>query len=296
MARRRDFSQNTINDYELTFKRFAKHIGSQPIADITPSDIHAFLNVTKKRYKLGDKTLANIWAGLSSFFTWAETELRITHPIRGVVSRPEFRKVEIEPYSKAEIMALINATEQSASWRTRNGRRISSVRPTALRDKTMLIVLVDTGLRASELCDLQVRDYEQESGRLLIRHGKGNKKRTIYLGQSGRKYLWRYLTGRGATKANDPLFITRLGTALSRTELLNMITATAARAGVSHANVHKFRHTFAITFLRNGGNVLELQKLLGHERMETVRIYAELATTDLSNAQAMASPADNWGL
>lgn len=296
LARRRDFSQNTINDYELTFRRFAKHVGSRALADITPSDIHSFLNATKKKYKLGDKTLANIWAGLSSFFTWAETELKIAHPIRGVVSRPEFRKVEIEPYTKAEIMALMSATEQSASWRTRNGRRISSLRPTALRDKTMLIVLVDTGLRASELCDLQVRDYEQESGRLLIRHGKGNKKRTIYLGQSGRKYLWRYLTGRGATKANDPLFITRLGTALSRTELLNMITATAARAGVSHANVHKFRHTFAITFLRNGGNVLELQKLLGHERMETVRIYAELATTDLSNAQAMASPADNWGL
>lgn len=251
---------------------------------------------TKKRYKLGDKTLANIWAGLSSFFTWAENELKIAHPMRGVVSRPEFRKVEIEPYSKAEIMALMAATEQSASWRTRNGRRISSVRPTALRDKTIMIVLVDTGIRASELCDLQVRDYEQESGRLLIRHGKGNKKRTIYLGQSGRKYLWRYLTGRGATKANDPLFVTRVGTALDRTELLNMVTTTAARAGVSHANVHKFRHTFAITFLRNGGNVLELQKLLGHERMETVRIYAELATTDLSNAQAIASPADNWGL
>lgn len=75
-----------------------------------------------------------------------------------------------------------------------------------------------------------------------------------------------------------------------------MIVATAARAGVSHANVHKFRHTFAITFLRNGGNVLELQKLLGHERMETVRTYAELAAMDLANAQAHASPADNWGL
>lgn len=296
LARRRDFSQNTINDYSLTFKRFARHIGSHPIADITPVDIHAFLNATQKRYKLSTKTLANIWAALSSFFTWAETELRVKHPIRGVVSRPEFHKVEIEPYTKAEIMAMLAATEQSASWRTRNGRRISSVRPTALRDKTMIVLLIDTGLRASELCDLLVRDYEQESGRLLIRHGKGNKKRTIYLGQSGRKYLWRYLTGRGATKANDPLFATRLGTPLNRTELLNMITATAARGGVSHANVHKFRHTFAITFLRNGGNVLELQKLLGHERMETVRIYAELATMDLSNAQAIASPADNWGL
>ncbi|MCC6457852.1 MAG: tyrosine-type recombinase/integrase [Caldilineaceae bacterium] len=296
LARRRDFSQNTINDYTLTFKRFAKHLGSQPISEVTPSDIHAFLNAVKKRHKLADKTMANIWAALSSFFTWAETELKVSHPIRGVVSRPEFHRVEIEPYTRSEIMAMLTATEQSASWRTRNGRRISSQRPTALRDKTILIMLVDTGLRASELCDLLVRDYEQESGRLLVRHGKGNKKRTLYLGQAGQKYLWRYLTGRGSIRANDPLFITRVGTALDRTELLNMITGTAARAGVSHANVHRFRHTFAITFLRNGGNVLELQKMLGHERMETVRIYAELASMDLSNAQAAASPADNWGL
>lgn len=296
LARRRDFSQNTINDYSLTFKRFAAHVGSQPLADVTPADIHSFLNAIKKRHKLADKTMANIWAALSSFFTWAELELKIAHPMRGVIPRPSFRKAEIEPYTKGEIMALLAATEQSASWRTRNGRRVSSQRPTALRDKTILIVLVDTGIRASELCALLIRDYEHESGRLIVRHGKGNKRRTLYLGQAAQKHLWRYLTNRGASKANDALFVTRHGTPLERGELLNMIVATAARGGVSHANVHKFRHTFAITFLRNGGNVLELQKLLGHERMETVRIYAELATLDLYNAQAAASPADHWGL
>lgn len=84
LARRRDFSQNTINDYSVTFKRFAKHIGSQPVADITPSDLHAFLNAVQKRHRLKAKTMANIWAALSSFFTWAETELKIAHPIRGL--------------------------------------------------------------------------------------------------------------------------------------------------------------------------------------------------------------------
>lgn len=75
-----------------------------------------------------------------------------------------------------------------------------------------------------------------------------------------------------------------------------MITATARRAGVSHANVHRFRHTFAITFLRNGGNVLALQKLMGHEKMDTLRVYVELAQMDLQKAQQLASPADRWGL
>ncbi len=60
--------------------------------------------------------------------------------------------------------------------------------------------------------------------------------------------------------------------------------------------MHRFRHTFAVNFLRNGGNVLELQEMLGHERMDTVRIYAKLAEVDLQAAQQRSSVADNWRL
>lgn len=296
LARRRDFSPHTILDYSLTFKRFAKHIGSQPLGEIRAQDIHKFLDRTKARYKLGDKTMANIWTALSSFWTWAEEELRIAHPMRGVVKLPEYRRAPIEAYTKAEVLAMLAASKQSARWRTKTGRLVSSKRPTALRDYTIMVVLLDTGIRAAELCDLTVRDYEDKTGRITIQHGKGNKKRTVYVGQTARKYLWRYMVGREGAKANDPLFINRNGGAISPSELLHMIVATAQRGGVSHANVHKFRHTFAINFLRNGGNVLELQRLLGHEKMETLRIYVLLAQSDLENAHAIASPADNWGL
>lgn len=296
LARQRDFSPHTISDYSVTFRRFATYLGTKDIATVTAADIHAFLNLIRTRHRLSDKTLSNAWAALSSFWTWAAVELSVDHPMRGVVRRPDFRRAPVEPYTKAEIMALLAATEHTASYRTRNGRRITGNRPTALRDRTILVVLVDTGIRASELCALLYRDYEPETGRLLIRHGKGNKQRAVFLGQAAQKLLWRYLTSRSGVKSGDPLFITRSGTALRRDELLNMVVATAKRAGVPRANVHRFRHTFAITFLRNGGNILELQKLLGHERMETVRLYADLAHLDLANAQAAASPADNWGL
>lgn len=296
LARQRDFSKHTVSDYNVTFKRFAAFLGAKDIADVTAADIHQFLNLIRTRHKLSGKTLSNAWTALSSFWTWAAVELDIPHPMRGVVRRPEFRRAPVEPYTKAEIMALLNATEHTNSYRTRTGQRVAGSRPTAQRDRTILVVLVDTGIRAGELCALQLRDYEPETGRLLIRHGKGNKQRAVFLGQAAQKQLWRYITSRGAMRSTDPLFATRIGTPLDRTELLNMIVATAKRAGVANANVHRFRHTFAITFLRNGGNVLELQKLLGHERMETVRLYADLAQLDLANAQAAASPADHWGL
>lgn len=83
---------------------------------------------------------------------------------------------------------------------------------------------------------------------------------------------------------------------MTRDNLLNLVVRIAKRAGVRGANVHRFRHTFAIQFLRNGGSVLALQDALGHERMETVRIYAKLAEVDLQAMQRAASPADGWEL
>lgn len=68
------------------------------------------------------------------------------------------------------------------------------------------------------------------------------------------------------------------------------------RADVRNAHPHRFRHTFAINFLRNGGSVLELKALLGHEKMETVLIYARLAEVDLEAAQRRSNVADTWKL
>ena len=91
-----------------------------------------------------------------------------------------------------------------------------------------------------------------------------------------------------------PLFAGNTGRPLERGQLLKMLKALAERAKVENVNIHRFRHTFAINFLRNGGSVLALQSLLGHEHMETIRIYANLAEIDLAEAQRTASPADNW--
>lgn len=296
LARKRGFSKNTVNDYSRTFEHFARFVGEADIEKISTQIINKFLNHIQATRNLSEKSMANIWMALSSFWTWAEVELKVAHPIRKKIPCPKFRRPVIEEYGEAEVKAMIAACEKSNSWSARSGRVTSSTRPTGKRDQAVIVTFLETGIRASELCDLKMSDYDRERGQLNIRHGKGNKQRFVYLGDSAKKYLWRYLITRKDARPNDPLFATMTHQHMSRDNLLNAVVAIARRAGVKKANLHKFRHTFAISFLRNGGNLLELKKLLGHESIETLQIYVELSQADLARAMRTASPADNWRL
>lgn len=297
LEKRRNLSVNTYNDYCLTFRRLQDYLGiAVDFAAITSDQIRKFLNYLRSQYQLGPKTLANAWIALSSLWTWAEHELETPHVIRGRVERPRYRRPPIEGYTRTEVAAMLEACNHAADWETRSGRKARNERPSVLRDRAMIATLLDTGIRASELTALTVGDYEQKKGQLFVRHGKGDKGRFVYLGAAGKKHLWRYLATRPNAEAKEPLFATRTGTHFDRNGLRHLIQRCARRAGVAKATVHRFRHTFAINFLRNGGNLLQLQNLLGHERMDTIRIYAQLAELDLEQAQAKASPADKWNL
>lgn len=297
LEKERNFSKATVDDYALTFRRLVEFLSTrQEFEAITSHQIKLFLNYTQSDRNLSQKSLANVWIALSSLWTWAEKELKIEHALRGKVERPKFRRAVIEPYTQIEVQAILQACGQTKTWRSRAGRAARSERPTAARDRAIIITLVDTGLRASELCALKLEDYNSTTGRIFVAKGKGAKQRIVFASKSARKAIWRYMVGRPDAKDSEPLFATRRLTHLGRDELRKMIQICANRGGVANANVHRFRHTFAINFLRNGGGQLQLQEMLGHEQMETIRIYARLAEVDLSQAQAIASPADKWNL
>jgi integrase/recombinase XerD len=294
LEKRRNVSPHTVSDYALTFTRFRDFVGGNvEFEEITTDQVRKFLGGLQAQ-GLSAKSVSNCWTALSSLWSWAERELEIKHVIRGRVARPRYHRPVVEPYTRTDIGALLNACAENAQWKTPKGKEVKSERGWKLRDRAIILVLVDTGIRAQELCDLVVKDYENKLGRLQIRHGKGNKSRMVFMGEAARKALWRYLADRGNLRATDPIFATRNNTAMDTAALRKIINRCAERAGVLHSTVHKFRHTFAITFLRNGGSVLELQRMLGHERLDTVRIYASLAEADLLEAQKRASPADNW--
>lgn len=297
LARKRDFSPATVKDYTRTFTRLIGHLGpDHPIEQITPAHIHTFLDAEAAR-GLSPKTLLNLWIALSSLWTWTETALHLPHIIRSGVPRPKAKQRAIQPYTQAEVRALLSACDTAAGWDSVNGRRVHAKRPTALRDKTILLLLLDAGLRVSELCDLHIADYNQKRGQIHIRHGKGDKARILFIGETTRQSLWHYIhTQRQAAPPSDHLFVTSTGTPHDRYNIRRIISRAGDRCGVPAATPHRFRHTFGINFLRNGGNLLELKELLGHSSLSTVQIYAKLAAIDLETAQRRHSVADRWGL
>lgn len=244
---------------------------------------------------LSKKTLLNYHIGLSALWTWAIEEGLTKHHIIRKVKRPNPEKPAIKPYTRDDVEAMLAACKSTQTYILPNKTECYRTRPSALRDKTIILVLVDTGIRASELCQIAIKDVDKRNRRIFI-WGKGAKERIVYISAPTAQAIWRYLSTRPDTYDDDPLFITRLGRPLNRDSLRLLIVRLGRRAGIPNANVHRFRHTFAINFLRYGGNAYTLQRLLGHSTMEMVRIYLGHAAQNDSNNHRHASPVANWPL
>lgn len=248
---------------------------------------------------LKDKSILNVYINLSSLYHWAvDAGFAQTNLIQSIkIVKPA--KVVIQPYTQSDLKRLLQACEQSEKGPSQSTQAYQ--RPTRWRDRAILLLLVDTGMRAAELCQLRLDDLDLVSGLLKVTgKGPGNdgKQRFVPIGKRASLALKEHLQTR-PLQPSDPLFsVGPKGEErpLHEDVLYKLITRLGARAGVTHPTVHRFRHTFAINFLRNGGNALVLQRILGHATLEMVNRYVAIAEYDLSLAQKTASPADGWRL
>jgi len=198
--------------------------------------------------------------------------------------------------NKEDIGALLRACEYSNDAKTARRQGFRMRRSTALRDRTLVLFFLDTGVRVSELCDLILRDVDLKTGGVLVRHGKGDKPRQVYMGKALRKLVWRYMTThRGDEPEHAPLFVTREGRPLTRYAVEHLLRHLGQRAGVE-VYPHLLRHVFATEFLCGGGSTLALRRLLGHVSDALLARYAQIVAADLQAAHEAASPADRWRL
>jgi integrase/recombinase XerD len=139
----------------------------------------------------------------------------------------------------------------------------------------LIFVLLDTGCRISEALELRGADVDLDN-LLLTLHGKGRKDRKVPISFELRKAVFRY-------RQDGPLFITARGTPWRRIGALRSVKLHCRKLGFEPParTLHAMRHTFALNYLRKGGSVFHLQKVLGHSTLEMTRRYANLLTEDL---------------
>lgn len=227
------------------------------------------------------RTVQTYYITLRTFFRYLEAEGVIEASPVESIKLPVCRPDQVQPFTQEQVNALLQASRRSAHPR---------------RNEAIILFLLDSGVRASELCALRMSDLDMEGHRCRVL-GKGNKHRSVYFGRATAKVLWQYL--REEERADDSwVFMSDRGTkareALTRYGLLQLIHRLGKKAGIQSARCspHTFRHTFAVEFLRAGGNVFTLKELLGHTSLTIVNKYVALAQADIENQHRQFSPAD----
>lgn len=292
------YSQATIDIYTWALGILVGQVGDQDPAALTPQDLITFFAWLQTERNLSPASVENVWTAIRSFYNWLTIELELDARPDLHLKRPAYPPSDIQPFTQEEVQALLQACEYT---KPTEGRRnlFRMRRPTALRDRALVILLLDTGLHASECSRLLVGDVDLGSGEMKIRPfgtGRKTRGRNVFLGAGACRALWRYLTERGDPPPSDPLFVTTTNNPLDRSALYHLVRALGKRANIDHVHPHRFRHTFAIQYLRNGGDVFTLQRLLGHSSLDMVRRYLALADADDQAAHKRASPVDRWRL
>lgn len=160
----------------------------------------------------------------------------------------------------------------------------------ARRDAAWYFVLAHTGIRLNELIDLRRGDLDLTSGRLRIDQGKGHKDRIVYLSDTARLALRRYLAALAPQSLDAPLFYRALGEPLGYRWVEYRLRQLGDEAAVAHVTPHRLRHTLATRLINRGMSVTTLQKLLGHADLNTTQRYPTLRPCGRPDRRARLSP------
>lgn len=191
---------------------------------------------------------------------------------------------------RRKLPEVLTATEQEALLAQPKPRY-----PTGQRNQTMLRIMLDTGLRVSEACALRWRDIDFSSGQLMVRAGKGNKDRSLWIGDEDLATLqsWRERQARVVAGSPAHVFTTLEGNPVSRRYVEAMVERYGVKAGIGkHVHPHMLRHSFATDMYRQTKDLLTTSKALGHARVATTEIYTHLVDEDVEAAmRSFRSPA-----
>lgn len=281
-------------DVRLFTAWFVQAHGNPPgLTDITALDARDYRTHLQEVCDLTPNTINRRLASLRVFLEWAvEAGHLATNPaakIRNV------KQVESGPrwLSRTEQNRLLNVLERSVqAAQSQAGQRVTTVLEQALRDRAIIVTLLNTGLRVLELAQLKLSDVSlsERKGNLQVRDGKGGKARTLPLNTATRQAISTYLAIR-STQPSSPLFLGQRGAIGSR-QLQRLLKKYSRQAGLESETVttHSLRHTFGKNLVDSGVSLDQVAQLMGHANLNTTRIYTTPGRGDLERAVERISP------
>lgn len=273
-------SPETLDGYKRRLEAFAAFIKRQGTG-LDALQLRQFMASLYER-KLDLVTINAYYRVLRTFFRWAVAEKLISADPMNNLKPPRIPRKTIKPLSNESIKRILEWCSGSTFLEIRN--------------RAMVLLFLDTGLRLAEMAGIQIADvnFETETVRVM---GKGAKERFVRMGVTAQKALLKYLMLR--TDGYPCLWVSEERRPLLKSGVEQAIQELSTRAGVtdSRKGPHTYRHTAAINFLRNGGSEFTLQLMLGHSTLAMTRRYVStLGLEDLIRQHRKFSPVDNLKL
>lgn len=261
-------SLKTIDHYSRVIWAFIHHCEAD---EITSHTIIAYLAWLRENRR--SSTANSYCRALRTFFNYLVVE--------GILDRNPMANIRT-PRVSEEYPAVLDEKEAAALIRA--AKRSD-------RDYAIVLFLLDSGARASELTGLKYCDIDMDrcSAKVL---GKGGRSRTVFFNERTARALAKWMSRNTRGNARDILFPSQRGGRLTVSGLRQIIKRTARRAGLENIRVftHLLRHTFATYYVKQGGDAHTLTGLLGHKSVKTAQIYVNLVSRDLEEAHRKFSP------
>ena len=274
-----NLNSNTVSAYVSDAEKFSDYLYEKRIKNINKADkkvINSFLSRLQKEGK-SHATIARTVASMRFFYEFLLSHGLIKENYANRVKPPVFEKKLPETLSAEEVMIFL---EQP------NGSDTKS-----MRDKAMLELLYATGIRVTELINLNISDANADIG--YIRCKKNDAERIIPLGKPSMTALENYLEIRKqiAKDGEIALFVNMNGNRMTRQGFWKIVKFYASAAGIDkELTPHMLRHSFAVHLLENGADIQSIQFMLGHTDVSVTKVYTKVLNNKLKDVYSKAHP------
>lgn len=279
----RGYSPNTIEGYEMDLQKLREYADRQGI-DLVKMDFDQLQEFIFQQFKniKSEATQARVLAGIHSWFRFLLYKDYIEQDPSELLEGPKKSKHLPTILTLDEVNRMIEAIDLSSNEGHRN--------------RAMMEILYGSGLRVSELVNLQLSKIYLNDHYMLI-DGKGSKQRLVPLSPVAEEWFGYWMQDRATwpykPEAKDYAFVNRYGRPLTRAMVFTIVRRLCSKAGITKTvSPHTLRHSFATHLLQNGADLRIIQQLLGHEDLATTEIYTHLDVQDLRQAILQCHPAN----